>query len=143
MSKTWLLGAALLLSGCGKEVGRVSFSGEGSSSVETAMAAGRVAFWTDIDIAYDGPATLDYRVALVQAGSRVATAICNPLGPMSTKLVWVEAENGSAHSRAGRGKMACNATLPKGGPTTVEATLAFGVRPRRVTITRADLVVKQ
>jgi hypothetical protein len=143
MSKTWLLAAALLLVGCGKEVGRVPFSGEGSGSATTVLNAGSVAFWTDVDIAYDGSATLDYQIALVQGGTRVASAVCNPLGPMSIQVLWNEMHRGSASWRSGRGKMDCSANLSKGGPTTVEATLAFGDRPLSATIKRADLVVKQ
>lgn len=138
-----LLAGVLLLTGCGKEMGRVPFSGEGTASTITLLSSGNVAFWTDVDIEYSGTAALAYRIALVQAGSTVATAVCDPLGPMSTRLVWTETDRGSAHSRSGRGRMECSATLAKGGPTTVEATLAFGSRPSRATITRADLVLKQ
>lgn len=143
MLKSWLLLSALLLAGCGKELGRVPFSGESTRSAAIVLRAGRVAFWTDIDIAFNGSATLQYRVALMQGGTRVATALCDAFGPMSTKLRWVEVDYGSTHSRSGQGKMACSVTLPKGGPTTVEASLAFGVRPLSATISRADLVVKQ
>ena len=143
MSKTRLLAALLLLAGCGKEVGRIPFAAEGSSRVSAALDAGKVAFWTDVDLDYEGSATLDYQVALIQHGTRVATAACNALGPIRTKLLWVESERGSARSRRGLGRMECSATLPKGGPTTVEASLAFGVRPLAATIRRADLVVKQ
>lgn len=143
MSKLWLLAGVLLLTGCGKEVGRVPFASEGSSGSSLVLEAGRVAFWTDIDIEYDGPATLAYQVALFQRGKQVATAVCNPLGDISTKLLWVEAQHGSARSRSGLGKLDCSATLASGGPTTVEATLAFSVRPSMLTLNRADLVVKQ
>lgn len=144
MSKTtWLFAIALLAVGCGKEVGRVSFASEGSSRTSVVLDAGRVAFWTDIDIEYDGPATLRYRIALIQGGKQVATAECDPLGDIGTKLLWVEAQRGSARSRSGLGKLGCSATLTKRGPTTVDATLAFSVRPSAVTLRRADLVVKQ
>lgn len=39
--------------------------------------------------------------------------------------------------------MACEATLPTGGPTAIEATLAFETKPAKLTLTRADLVLKQ
>ena len=143
MSKVCVFAAALLLAGCGKEVGRVPFSGEGSNSVTTVLSAGRVAFWTDVDLTYTGSAKLEYRVALVQGGTLVATVACDGLGLMSAKRMWVEVDRGSAHSRSGKGKMECSATLLKGGSTTVNVNLPFGVRPLSATISRADLVLKQ
>ena len=142
-SKRALLALSLLLSSCGKEVGRVPFTSEASNSATTVLTAGRVAFWTDIDMQYAGNAELEYRIALVQGGIPVTTAVCHPLGHLSTKFSWVEVDIGSSHSRSGRGKMDCSATLGTAGPTTVAATLAFTVRPLRVTIGKADLVVKQ
>jgi hypothetical protein len=135
--------ALFFLTGCGKEVGRVRFLGEGSSSVTTALSAGRVGFWTDIDLVYDGSGKLEYRVALVQGGTRVATAVCEPLAPLGTVRSWVEVDRGSVHLRKGQGKMDCSATLPKAGATTAEVELVFAARPHSSTIKRADLVLKQ
>jgi hypothetical protein len=145
-SLTGLMVAALsvfLLAGCGKEAGRVPFAAEGSKAATMPLEAGDVAFWTDIDVRYEGNATLMYRVDLVQGGSSVATAECQALGPMSMKVGWIETQFGASHSRSGSGKMACSAQLPKSGPTTVQATLAFGTRPSTVSLNQADLVVKQ
>ncbi len=107
------------------------------------LKAGDVALWTDLDIAYEGDAALAYQVELVQDGATVARAVCDPLGPMNVKMSWVETNMGSSHSRRGRGKMACSATLAKAGPTTVKTTLAFAQKPASVTLKKADLVVKQ
>ena len=138
-----LFPALLFLTVRGKEVGRVPFSGEGTNTAATVLSAGKVAFWTDIDLQYEGAAALEYRIALVQGGTPVATAICHPLGFLGTKFMWVEVDRGPSHSRSGSGKMDCSATLSKGGPTTVEATLEFTVRPLRATTSKADLVLKQ
>ena len=139
-----LLGLGLLLLvGCGKEVGRVPFSAEATASAPLQLAAGDVAFWTDLDIAYDGDASLEYRIDLLQGGASAATAVCDPLGQMNIKLGWVETHLGASSSRRGSGKMTCGATLAKAGPTIVQATLAFGVRPTAFALERADLVVKQ
>jgi len=143
MSKMLHFAAALLLAGCGKEVGRIPFYGEGSNSATAVLSAGKVAFWTDIDLSYTGSAKLEYRVALLQGGSPVATVVCDALGRMSATRMWLEVDRGSVHSRSGRGKMECSATLLKGGPTTVDVNLAFGVRPLSATVSRADLVLKQ
>jgi hypothetical protein len=138
-----LLIAALLLPGCAKEVGRVPFAGEGSSGTFATLNAGRVAFWTDLNIEYDGSAKLDYRVALYQEGKPVATVVCNPLEDLGTKLFWFERDRASTHSRSGKAEMSCSTTLAKAGPTVVGATLAFATAPTRAVIAKADLIVKQ
>jgi len=144
MNRTWLLAfASLALLSCGKEVGRVPFSGEGTASITAPLAAGEVAFWTDIDLAYDGSATLDYTVELSQAGATVATATCDPLARLSVREAWVETNLGGSHSRRGQGKMSCSARLPAAGATTVKATLAFSHRPLTATLRKADLVLRQ
>jgi hypothetical protein len=65
------------------------------------------------------------------------------LGPMSMKVGWVETHFGDSGSRSGNGRMKCAAQLAKSGPTLVRATLAFDPRPVSVTLSKADLVVKQ
>ena len=134
---------AVSLAACGRQVGSVPFSSEGTKSTTLPLAAGSVAFWTDLDVAYEGPATLHYQIELSQAGRHVATANCDPLGKKSVELGWVDIARASFRSQRGHGKMLCGASLAKGGPTVVEATLAFGVQPLTATINRADLVVKQ
>lgn len=141
--KVGLLAAALLLSGCGKELGRVPFTGESTSGTSAVLSAGRVDFWTDLDIAYVGSGSLEYHIALVQGGTPVATASCDALGQMPLKVGWVEIDLPSGHTRKGSGRMSCSANLPKGGATTVEAALAFGARPTSALIRKADLVIKQ
>ena len=134
---------ALPLAACGRQVGSVPFSGEGTKSATLPLTSGSVAFWTDLDVAYEGPATLSYRIELSQAGRTVASTTCDPLGKMSVQLGWLDIERGASHSSRGHGKMLCGVRLAKGGPTLVEATLAFGVRPLTATIKQADLVLKQ
>lgn len=134
---------ALPLVACGRQVGSVPFSSEGTKSTTLSLAAGSVAFWTDLDLAYEGPATLSYQIELLQAGRRVATASCDPLGKKTVELGWVNIEHDAFRSQRGHGKMLCEATLPKAGSTVVQAALAFGVQPPSATIKRADLIVKQ
>jgi hypothetical protein len=62
---------------------------------------------------------------------------------MSVKTGWVETNIGNSHSRRGNGKMACQATLPAGGPTIINVKLAFSKKPVTVTIKKADLAVRQ
>jgi hypothetical protein len=131
---------ALLLAGCGKEVGRVPFAASGSGTANVTLEAGDVDFWTDIDVEYRGDAALQYHVDLEQGGAGVATAACNPLGPINVKTSWVETNLGSAHSRSGMGKMSCSVKLAKGGPTKVKATFTAS---KSATLKKADLVLKQ
>jgi len=134
---------SLALTGCGKERGRVPFSGEGTGSVSVSLEAGDVSFWSDIDVKYEGSAALNYRIELAQAGVKVADAVCDPLGQMNIKVGWIETQFGSSFSRRGTGKMNCSASLPKAGLTTVQAALAFGSKPTSFTLNKADLIVKQ
>jgi len=107
-AKHCLLIAALLLPGCAKEVGRVPFAGEGSSGTFATLKAGRVDFWTDMNIEYDGSAELDYRIELFQDGKPVATAVCNSLEHLRTKLVWLERDRGSTQKWQGRDELQRN-----------------------------------
>lgn len=134
---------ALLLVACGRNVGSVPFTRAGTNSATLPLAAGKVAFWTDIDVAYEGTATLGYEIELSQAGRRVATASCDALGKKSVELGWVSIERMDFHSHRGTGKMLCGATLASAGPTVVQAVLILGGHPLSATINRADLVVKQ
>jgi hypothetical protein len=130
----------VLLAGCGKEMGRVPFSGPGTSTANVTLNAGDVAFWTDIDAEFHNDSSLPYTIHLEQGGASVGSATCNPLGPIHVKTSWVETNLGNKHSRSGMGKMECSVTLAKGGPTTVKATLGPA---KDVTLKKADLVLKQ
>jgi hypothetical protein len=142
--RAWVLTPfVVLLCACGTEVGRVPLAGEGAATTQAELKAGEVSFWTDIDIEYEGDAALTYDVVLEQAGKPVAKTTCDPLAPLSTKVSWVETNIGSKHSRRGKGKMACTATVAAAGQTTAKVTLAFGSKPRSVVLKRADLVLKQ
>lgn len=138
-----LLFSALPLVACGRQVGSVPFSGEGTKSTTVALAAGPIAFWTDLDLAYEGPATLGYRIELSRAGRTLAIANCDSLEQLELKVGWLSIARGRSHSSSGRAKMRCSASLPTAGPTQVKATLAFGVRPATAALRRADLLLKQ
>jgi hypothetical protein len=121
----------------------VPFSSEGSTSASLALSAGKVSFWTDLDIDYREPSALRYEITLTQGGAPVATATCNPLGPLSVQVSWVEVSVGSGHRKRGHGEMQCSAVLPKGGLTGVEATLAFAAGSAPRSLRKADLVLRQ
>jgi hypothetical protein len=145
MKPTTLVLAGLLAfaPACGKEVGRVPFTGEGTASATVALKAGEVSFWTDIDIEYNGDASLTYEVELTQGGAKVGSATCNALGQHPAKMSWLETNVGDSHTRRGFGKMTCAATVGSGGPTVVTVKLAFDKRPVTVPLKKADLSVKQ
>lgn len=134
---------ALPLLACGRPVGNLPFSGEGTKTTTMPLAAGNVAFWTNLDVAYEGAATLGYRIELSQAGRTVAMVDCDLLENLSLKLGWLATNYGAVHSTVGHAKMQCVASLPTGGPTVVKATLAFGTRPAKANLKHADLVLKQ
>jgi hypothetical protein len=133
----------LSLIACGKEAGRVPFAAEGTATTTATLNAGTVDFWTDIEMKWEGDASLAYTVELEQGGKSVATATCNPLGGITVKLRWAEHNIGSSHSRSGSGKMGCSATLASGGATNVKATLAFSRKPATLALGKADLLLKQ
>jgi hypothetical protein len=135
--------AALPLFACDRKVGSVPFSAEGTKTMTLPLAAGRIAFWTDLDLSYEGPATLGYHIELSQAGHTIATADCNPLDNLAVKLPWVETRHGATRASSGHAKMQCGASLPTAGPTLVKATLAFAVQPATATLKHADLVLEQ
>jgi hypothetical protein len=144
VGRWFLLGCVVMsLAGCGKEVGRLPFSGEATAAPTLQLAAGDVGFWTDLDLKYEGPAALEYHIDLQQGGASVGSAVCDPLGQLNVKLKWVETHLGTASKVSGTGKMACSATLAKAGPTTVQTTLAFTTRPATFALMKADLIVKQ
>jgi hypothetical protein len=138
-----LLSLCLAVSACGKEAGRIRLPAEGSGAAVVVLEAGEVSFWTDLDIQYEGDAKLEYVIDLFQKGSSVGKATCNPLGQLPAKTGWVETNIGSSHSRRGNGKMECSAKLAADGETMVKTTLAFGTKPKTVTLKKADLVIKQ
>lgn len=143
LSRALLLAIPLATMGCGKELGRVTFAGEGTASTTVTLAAGDVDLWTALDIEYEGDAALAYTVELVQGGATVATTVCNPLARLTVRTGWTSKSWGGSHSSKGNGKMACSVHIPSGGPTTVNATLAFSRRPTKLRLTQADLLVKQ
>lgn len=135
--------AVCALAGCGKEVGRVPLSGVGTAESTVDLKAGDVAFWTDMDLEWEGDGSLEYRVTLSQDGKSVATATCWPLGQLHVKGNWTSTNLGDSHTRHGDGKMSCEATVPKAGKTTVQATLAWKQAPKSATVRKVDLVLKQ
>lgn len=134
-----ILSLASLSTGCGKEAGRVSFTAKGTNEATMSLEAKEVAFWTDLDIEWEGEASAEYDVELQQKGESVGTATCDPLARASVRMSWVETNINGHHTRSGRAKMACTATIAHAGETTIKAKL----KASNVTIKKADLVLKQ
>lgn len=134
---------ALMLAGCGKELGRIPFTGEGAGEAQVTLTAGEVRFWTDIDIEYEGAAAVGYQVELLQGGAVVANAACDPLGNLDIKTSSVQTNFGNSHTLSVNGRMSCTATVANGGPTTVKAAFAFAQKPANLVLRKADLVIKQ
>jgi hypothetical protein len=141
-----VLGASVLLScfalaGCGKEVGRIPLTGDGSGTTSVAVGSKGLALWTDLDIAYTGNLGATYEVEMLQSGKVVGTASCNPFD-VSTKIKSVETSINGKHTMRYGGKMRCSADVPAGA-TEVKATLTIAPKPAVLTITKMDLVLKE
>lgn len=133
----------LATTACGKEAGRLAFTAEGEKEATMNLSPGPVAFWTDIDLEYEGDSNLVYQIELMQKNVAVGVATCSPLGNLPVKTGWVSTDVGSKHSRSGSGKMACDTNVATGGPTVVHAKLAWSTKPASATLKKAELVLKQ
>ncbi len=138
-----LLTLAASLGGCSKELGRVPFATAATRVTTVRLSPGAVQFWTDLELSYLGTPAIVYRIDLEQAGRAVASAVCDPMGPKPVELGWHEFDNRDYHFAQGRAQMACSAIVSKGGPTVVRVTLDYAAAAKAITVTRADLVVKQ
>ncbi len=141
-----VLGASVFVStfalaGCGKEVGRIPFTGDGSGATSVAVGGKGLALWTDLDVAYTGDLGASYEVEMLQGGKVVGTATCNPLD-VSAKIKSMETSINGKHTRRYGGKMRCSADIPAGA-TEVKATLSIAPKPPVLTITKMDLVLKE
>jgi hypothetical protein len=136
-----ILGGALLLAGCGKEVGRIDFTEPGSRSVTVSLDAGEeVAFWTDLDVEFRGATRLSYAIVLRQDGKEVARANCDALDvsvEMMSKTITVDDQISTSYE----GKMRCEVQVPSSGLTEIEAT--FEAVPMPIRLTSFDLIIKQ
>lgn len=137
------LACALLLSACGKEIGRIPLHGEGHGDTAVQVTAGKaLALWTVLDVKYKGALVAQYDVELVQDGAVVAKALCNPLD-VSTKINSTQTTFGDDHSISWNAKMRCQLMPTRSGPATVRAKLAFAQRPASLTVSDISLVVKE
>lgn len=137
-----LVAFAVISPPLGKELGRIRFAGPGSGSATLPLAAGEVAFWTDLDIHFEAVPPLAYHVDLSQAGRQVASASCEPLGSKSVMIGWLSTSDGVTHLERGSGRMSCTARVPTSAPTTIQATLELEPQVN-VALKRADLVIRQ
>ena len=134
--------ALIALSGsCGTVLGQIPFSQEGAGETTFQARAGEVRFWTDFRAHYHGDLVATFAVQLVQNDRVVSSAVCDPvhLGPsrVCTTRYW-GFEDHEQHCR-----MACSASLPRGGPTVVRARLWIPGRPADLQLAQANLVVRQ
>jgi hypothetical protein len=136
-----LLGVALFAAGCGKEIGRIDFSEPGRRSITVSLdASEEVAFWTKLDVEFQGPTRLSYGIVLRQDGQEVARADCDALDVSVTvmsKTITINDQTSISYD----GKMRCSAKVPSSGPTEIEAM--FDASPAPMRLTSADLLIKQ
>jgi hypothetical protein len=129
---------AVLLAACGTEVGRVPLAGPGSGTAKVTLKAGEVAFWTDLDVEWDGSLGARYDVTLT-SGGQTLTASCNPTD-VTARLNSVRNTTGSKSAFRYEGKMKCDVTAPE-GDAVLTATLSVG--NATAMFKKSDLVVKQ
>jgi len=135
--------AALSLTACGKEIGRIALRDEGQGETPVQVTAGKsLALWTSLDVKYTGTLAARYEVELVQNGAVTSKALCNPLD-VSTKISSRTTTFGNDHTTSWQGKMRCEVTPTKSGPATVRAKLALAQRPAKLTIKDISLIVKE
>ncbi len=158
---------AIVLAGCGEEIGRIEFDDVGDGRAEITIEADKaVDFWTDLDlkkeeqvslaesIMGDEDVGLSYAVVVYQDGEPVQKLTCDPLDVSSFSLrskLKFDISVGATHSFKYNGKMRCSADVSHTGELVVEATLApvdmeDGSRvemPNSFELSKADLVIKE
>lgn len=141
LSMAVCLASAFALAGCGKELGRIPFSGSGVGTTMIDVKGGKpIAVWTSLDVAFTGKLDAHYEVRVTQ-GSETATAMCYPLD-VSTKLMSTEYNVNNDHKIRYQGKMRCDLTAPADGAATIDATLVVKAMPG-LTVKDMSLVFKQ
>ena len=134
---------AVVLVGCGTEVGRIPFNAAGAGETEVQADAGKnIDFWTDLKIEFTGEIGMAYFIELYQDGELTREVTCSPLD-VSTIVKSVETRIGDHHSIKYNGKMRCSVSVPSSGQTLVKAKLLVDAKSGSLTLERADLVVKQ
>jgi hypothetical protein len=133
-----LLPMAVWLAACGTEAGRVPLAGPGSGTTKLTLKAGEVAFWTDLDVEWEGSLAARYDVTLA-SGGQTLTATCNPTD-VTARLNSTRNTTGNKSAFRYEGKMKCDVTAP-GGDAVLTATLSVG--NATAMFKKSDLVVKQ
>ena len=125
---------------CGAVIGQVPFADEGTGEAVINAEAGEVRFWTDFSARFPGFMEARYDVELLQDGTVVAVATCDPFHyvPKVCYATVKTFERRDLHCR-----MTCSAVVPRAGPITVRARFSIRGRPRNLQLARAHLVVRQ
>ena len=138
-----MVALAFALVSCGKEIGRIPMSGAGAAETKITVKSGeRLALWTSLDLSFTGSLEARYEVDLVQGGTTVSQAKCDPLD-VSTKIGSKEVEINAHYSASYSGKMRCEVVATKDGEATVRARLIFANAPADLAIKDISLVIKQ
>ncbi len=105
-------------------------------------AKSKVHFWIDFDATYQGDLRAKYDIDLLQRDVLVGHATCEPV-PLShaARVCSFRSEIGDSHQL--RCRTDCQARVSSSGPTLVRATLSIQGKPASLTLTRADLLIKQ
>lgn len=121
------------------EVGRVPITAPGTHSTSVYVTAAPLALWTDIDVEWEGNASMDYTVQVTQDGTVLSEGTCDPLDVNLTTNAR-STDIGSRHTRSHQGLLGCTVATPAEGLVDVSVTLSVKGKP---TIRSADVYLKQ
>ena len=130
-----------LLASCGSTLGTVPFKDEGAGEVQIDAKSGELRFWTELDARYKGELGSQYAIEILQDGSVVGRATCDPLLLRVPRKCSEREESGE--TRKLHCRMACYGHVPKSGPTVIRARYRIHQRPEKFELMQANLVVRQ
>ena len=118
-------------------------SSAGAAETKITVKSGEhLALWTSLDLSYTGTLEAHYEVELVEGGTTVSQAKCDPLNVI-TKIGSEKIQLGSHFSASYSGKMRCEVVATKDGEATVRARLIFAEAPADLAIKDISLVIKR
>ena len=121
------------------EVGRVPITAPGTHSTSAYVTAAPLALWTDLDVEWEGDASMDYVVQVTQDGSVLSDGSCNPMD-VNLTMNARSTDIGDRHTRIHQGLLHCTVDTPAEGLVEVSVTLSVQGKP---IIRSADVYLRQ
>lgn len=121
------------------EVGRVLITAPGTQSTSVYVTAAPLALWTDLNVEWEGDASMDYVVQVTQDGTVLSDGSCSPLD-VNLTMNARSTDIGDRHTRIHQGLLHCTVDTPAEGLVDVSVTLNVQGRPN---ILSADVYLRQ